>query len=113
MGKQLISRGTRFDVWKLYKEKKPIAEIADQLNVTVCYVHKLVTRWQGTLRMDRIKERNIEYYTPPVEEKGKTIFEKLSEGISFSNSFALHTTDYRVVMAYHKMLNNHNSDIPL
>ena len=113
MEKGLIKRGTRFDAWKLYKENKSIGEIADILGVKFCYVHKLVTRWKGTERMDRMRERNSELYTPPEKEEVKTIFQKLSEGVSFSNSFALYTTDYRVILAYEKMLNNHNSDIPL
>lgn len=110
--KKVIRKTIRFDAWKLYKEGKSIGEIADMLDAKFCHIHKLVTRWKGTERMEKIKERQETYYAPEEEDK-KTLLEKISERESFANSFVLLTNNYKVQEAYHKMLHNHNSDLPL
>ena len=108
-----IKRTKRFEVWEMYCKKIAPAVVADKLQVKFAYVNKLYERWDGTRRMDVLKEKSKIYSVPNTEEVEKTLFEVLSEKKSFENSFVLLTNNYKVQEAYHKMLHNHNSDLPL
>jgi len=110
--RRIIDNTVRFEVWKLYCEGVEMVEIADRLNVSYSYVVEKVNRWKGTERMDRQKEKKLIYYVPD-ETQEKSIFHKLSEQASEVNPFVLQTTNWRIVEAYKRMLNNKNTDIPL
>lgn len=108
-----LARTIRFEAWKLFMKNVSVEETALNLDVHPGYVKNLYKRWKGTNRMDRIKENKKIFFKNPEEEKEKNILYKLSENASFSNSFVLITTDWKVQELYNKMINNRNTDLPL
>jgi hypothetical protein len=102
----------RHRVWRLWTDGVMPIDIADELSLHYAYVIKLVKLWEGCERMQRIKDRNSRYLTKIVV-KEKTILEKISEQVSFSNPFVLISTNEKVYRAYQRMINNRNTDIPM
>lgn len=104
-------RITRFSVFKHYEDKKTAVEVADLMDIPFAYVEQLYKRWNGTKRMDEIKEVRKIYSIEPEQDEHKNILFKISQVKNFSNQFCLHTQNEKVKEAYHKMLTNRNTDI--
>ena len=105
------NRVTRHQVFSHYEKGKEAVEVADLMGIPFAYVEHLYTRWNGTKRMDELKEHRCTYSIEPEQDEHKNILFKISQVKNFSNQFCLHTQDEKVKEAYHKMLTNRNTDI--
>lgn len=112
MEKHEFKKSDRYNVWKKWSEGAMPIDIADELNLPYSYVSNLCNRWKSCDRMDKIRSGKIRLNIKYVEVK-ETTLEKLSKMKSFSNPFVLITTNWRVQNAYHNMVTNRNTDIPL
>lgn len=110
--KTTTDKTIRYDIWELWNKDLSSGAIAEKLNIDVIAVLKAVKLFERAKRMS-VLESKKQFYVPPVVEKGKTLFEKISENHSCSNQFVLISTDYRVHHAYYNMISRKNIDIPM
>ena len=112
MTKKAKSKTLRHDVWKLWKEDLGSKQIAEKLDADLMDVLRITNQLDRSKRVIRLEAKRT-FYVPPVIEIEPTLFEKLSQQNSNSNQFVLLTNDYKVVQAYHNMVNRKNMDIPM
>jgi len=112
MTKKAKSKTLRYDVWKLWKEDLGSKQIAQKLNAELMDVLKITNQLDRSKRVIKLEAKKV-FFVPPVIEPEPTLFEKISQQNSNSNQFVLITNDYKVVHAYHNMLNRRNVDIPM
>lgn len=103
----------RHKVWLLWDTGCENELIAERLNMQLTAVKKITKNFDGSKRMQEIKERTQRYYVPEAQSVEKTLFEKISEMKNFSNSFCLITNNQAVLHAYHNMVTRKNVDIPM
>lgn len=112
MEKHEFKKSDRYNVWKLWNDGAMPIDIADELKLPYAYVSELCNRWKSSERMEKIRSGQMRLNVKFIPRE-KSMLEKLSEMQSFSNPFVLITTNYKVNEAYHRMLTNRNTDIPL
>lgn len=103
----------RHQVWVLWDNGCENDLIAERLSMKLDAVKKITKNFDGSKRMHELKERTQRYYVPEVQSTEKTLFEKISENVSFSNQFVLLTNNPYVQNAYHNMVTRKNVDIPM
>jgi hypothetical protein len=100
------------DVFKLYSEGFNPTEVADMLGLSLFYVESKFNLWNGAKRHDALKKKRVIYEVVPTEEF-RTELQKISEKHENKVEFALITKSNKVLLAYERMLNNRNTDIPM
>lgn len=112
ISKKAKSKTLRHDVWVLWKQDLGSGVIAKQLGVDLVDVLKITTQLDRSTRSISLEQKRLNKIQPVIEPE-LTIFEKISNSHSNSNQFVLLTDNYKVVQAYHNMVNRRNIDIPM